>query len=158
MYVLILEFRFLEILGKLGVVVGFSIYEGGSRNDEMILLFSILGAGLLDFKFNTSPRLELFSSPDLLLAHPYLGSTQPRNESPGEPNIEFPRRLQPRSVPGVTNLGISLECPTQSLFGMSNSQNLPGVYNRRVSPDPEYPWSVQPQNISREGGDTRRMI
>ena len=35
------------------------------------VLFPTLGVGLLDFKLNSSPRPELFSSPGLLLAHPW---------------------------------------------------------------------------------------
>ena len=45
-----------------------------------------------DFELNSSPRRELFSSPGLLLAHPWSA--------------------QPESVPGVPNSGVSLECPT----------------------------------------------
>ena len=37
--VLALEFRFLEILGELGVAAGCLIYDWESRDDEMILLF-----------------------------------------------------------------------------------------------------------------------
>ena len=48
--------------------------------------------GLLDFKFNSSPRPELFSSPGLLLAHPWSA--------------------QPQSVPGLPSPRVSLECPT----------------------------------------------
>ena len=50
--------------------------------------FPTLGVGLLDFKLNSSPRPELFSSPGLLL---------------GVPN--------PQSVPGVPNSRVCLECP-----------------------------------------------
>ena len=44
--------------------------------------------GLLDLKLNSSPRPELFSSPGLLLAHPW--SAQPQS-------------AQPQSLPGVPN-------------------------------------------------------
>ena len=37
--VLVLEFRFLEIPGELGVVAGFSMHDWESRDDEMFLLF-----------------------------------------------------------------------------------------------------------------------
>ena len=37
-----------------------------------------LDVGLLDFKLNSSPRPELFSSPGLLLAHPWSGVPNPR--------------------------------------------------------------------------------
>ena len=50
----------------------------------VVVLFRLLptlGVGLLDFKLNSSPRPELFSSPSLLLAHPWSA--------------------QPQSVPGV---------------------------------------------------------
>ena len=49
------------------------------------------GVGLLDFKLNSSPRPELFSSPGLLLAHPWSA--------------------QPQSVPGVPNSRVSPDCP-----------------------------------------------
>ena len=48
--------------------------------------------GLLDFKLNSSPRPELFSSPSLLLAHPWSA--------------------QPQSLLGVANPRESLQCPT----------------------------------------------
>ena len=40
--VLALEFRFLEILGELGVVAGCLMHDWESRDDEMILLFVLI--------------------------------------------------------------------------------------------------------------------
>ena len=61
------------------------------------MFFPTLGVGLLDFKLTSSPRPELFSSPDLLLAHPW--SAQPQSV----PGV---------SVPRVPSRRVSLECPT----------------------------------------------
>ena len=137
--------------------------------------------GLLDFKLNSSPRPELFSSPGLLLAHPWTA--------------------QPQSVPGVPNSSVSLECPTpenprdptpESFWG-AQPQSVPGVPSPRVShrptpecptpecptpeaqpssaqpqsvpecPAPESPWSVagvpnRRVSLPREGGDVRGKI
>ena len=71
---------------------------------------------------NPSPRPELFSSPSLLLAHPWSA--------------------QPQSVPGVPNSRVFLECPTPES---------PGVPDPRVSPEcqtPESPWSAKPQSVT----------
>ena len=69
-------------------------------------LFPTLGVWLLNFKLNSSPRPELFSSTGLLLARPWSA--------------------RPQSVPGVPmpNPRVSLECP---------AQGVPGVPNPRVS-------------------------
>ena len=82
-----------------------------------VLLFPTIGVGLLDFKLNSSPGPELFSSAGLLLAH--FWSAQPQSVL-GCPTPECPCSAQPRvllectiqSVPGVPNPRVSLECPT----------------------------------------------
>ena len=106
--------------------------------------FPNLGVGLLDFKVNSSPRPELFSSPGLLLAHPWSA--------------------HPPSVPRVPNSRVSLECPTprepqrpnfRVSLGCATAEcprsAQPQVSHPRVSleclspecPVPESPWSAQ---------------
>ena len=109
-------------------------------------LFPTFGVELLDFKLNSSPRPELFSSRGTLR----LARSTPRDalecptpETPWSANPwsaqpkrllerpESPWSAQPR-LPGVPNPGV----PN------------PGVPNLRVSlecPTPESPWSAQPQ-------------
>ena len=90
--------------------------------------FPTLGVGLLDFRLNSSPRPELFSSPGLLLAHPW--SAQP-HMSLECPTLECP------CCHGVPNPRVSLEP------------------NRRVSvslelflvPNPRASQSAQPQSV-----------
>ena len=62
------------------------------------------GGGVLDFKLNSSSRPELFSSPGLLLAHPW---SAPR-VSLECPTPDCPCNAQPRSVPRVPNPRVSL--------------------------------------------------
>ena len=101
-------------------------------------LFPTLGMGLLDSKFISSPRPELFSSPGILFrarptphsslgspTHMFLECAQPQSpwsaqpqslsESPRVPNVRYPRSVPTR---------VCLECPT-----------------------PESAWSAQPQNL-----------
>ena len=72
----------------------------------MWLLFPTLGVGLLDFNStlllarNSSPRLELLSSPGILLAHPSSFNPCPAPESPCS--------AQPQSIPEMPN---SQPCP-----------------------------------------------
>ena len=136
--------------------------------------------GLLDFKLNSSPRPELFSSPSpgLLLAHPW--SAQPQSASlPGVPNPEcadlpsprvslnFPtpecaRVPSPRvslecptpHSPGVPNPRFSLECPTRSASPecLWSAKPDSGVPKPRVSPECPAPVST------REGGDVRSIF
>ena len=113
---------------------------------DLISFFPTLGVGLLDFKLNPSPRPELFSSPGLLLAHPFSA--------------------QPQSVPGVPNSTVFLECPTPEFFWsaqpqcfrQAHPQSLPAspwtakLQSPRSAqppecPAPESPWSAQPQTI-----------
>ena len=138
-------------------------------------LFPTLGVGLLDFKLNSSPRPELFSSPGLLLAHPW--SAQPQSV-PGVPNsrvsLQCPIQrtpAQPQSLPRVpnrrvspkspTNPRVSLECQPQRpnpRVSLAQPQSVPGVPSSRISlepnprvslecPAPECCWSAQPQSI-----------
>ena len=88
--------------------------------------------GLLDFNLNSAPRPELFSSPGLLLAHPWSA--------------------QPQSLPGVPNSRVSLECPTPECpkHGVPSRAQIHSLPKARVSPEcpaPESPWSAQPQSL-----------
>ena len=100
--------------------------------------------GLLDFKLNSSPRPELFSSPGLLLAYSWSAPTPkchwsaPLVPNPREPS---PRVSQPQSLPGVPNPRVSLECPTPE----AQPQSFPSP----KCPAPESPWSAQPQSLPR---------
>ena len=111
--------------------------------------FPTFGVGLLDYKFNSSPRPELFSSPGTLL----LARSTPRDsldcpitEIQDSPNC--PARdswsAQPQGLPGVPRVSrnpqpqsffrVSLECPTPESFRVhSFPQSLPGVPNPRDS-------------------------
>ena len=64
--------------------------------------------GLLDFKLNSSPRPELFSSPGLLLQTPW--SAQPQKTRVPNPR-KTPWSAQSQRLPGVPNARDSLECP-----------------------------------------------
>ena len=109
--------------------------------------------GLLDSKFNSSPRPRV------------SWSAQPQS-LPGVPNPrvslecptpEFPRSTQPQSLPTAPNSKVSLECPVPNRrlslecpTPESQPQSLPGVPKPRVSPgvpNPERPQSVQPQSV-----------
>ena len=101
--------------------------------------FPTFGAGLLDFKLNSSPRPELLSSPRTLV----LARSTPR-ASLECPTPETPWSAQPPRLPAVPNPKktpwsaqpswsaqprVSLECPALLL----------------ECPTPESPWSAQPQ-------------
>ena len=112
---------------------------------------------LLDFKLNSSPRPELFSSP---LAHPW--SAQPQSV-PGVPNSTW----SAQSLPGVPNPRFSQSVPElpQSFPELPNpeSPSAPEFVwsaqkdSSRASPEcprvslqsptPESPWSAQPQSV-----------
>ena len=80
---------------------------------ERIAFFPTLGVGLSDFKLNSSPRPELFSSPGLLIAHPWSA--------------------QPPSVPGMPNSRMFLECPS----AVPNT-----IFWSPECPAPELCWSA----------------
>ena len=92
-------------------------------------LFPTLGVGLLDFELNSSPRPELFSSPSLLLAHPWNPKCPRNAQLQSVPGVPDPRKPQPQSLPRVPDPRVSPECPAPSLL----PQSLPGV------PNPESP-------------------
>ena len=104
--------------------------------------FPTFGVGLLDFKFNSSPRPELFSSPGLLLETPWTAQVQkfktPRIAQPETPGVPNPRvSLECPEFPEIPSprlFSVSLECPTPESFRVhSFPQSLPGVPNPRDS-------------------------
>ena len=106
--------------------------------------FPTLGVGLLDFKLNSSPRPELFSSPGLNLR---VSLEYPR-ECPAQSLIGVPN---PQSLPGVPTTRVSLECPESAWSAQpqcprsAQPQSVPGVANPRIS-------------LPREGGDVRSKL
>ena len=99
------------------------------------LLFPTFGVGLLDFKLNSSPRPELFSSPGLLLETPW--SPCPNSETFRLSEVPNQRLLACSGVPNprdswVPNPRVSLD--SQPL------KSQPGVWS---APTPETPWSAQ---------------
>ena len=139
-----------EMLGVFSLGVCLSLFS-----------FTTLGVGLLDFKLNSPPRPELFSSPGLLLAHPW--SAQPRSV-PGVPNsrvsMESPQGAQPQSLPQspeshlprVPPPRLPPACPAPESPWSAQPHSLPRVPNPRLSPECPAPecccWSAQPQSIS----------
>ena len=105
--------------------------------------------GLLDFKLNSSPRPELFSSPYSSLAQSESVLECPTLECPWSAHPQsLPWSAQPQSLPGVTNARVPL-CPNSipaSPWPQPQSQNLSGVPN---------PRSAQPQ--SAPGGQPRSL-
>ena len=130
------------------------IVFGCSQFPCLYLLFPTLGVGLLDFKLNSAPRPELFSSPGLLLAHPWSAQPQVSLECP---TLECPWNAQPQSLPGVPNP----ECPGVPSPRVPNpeSPECPAQESPWSAPTPEChqpqslaecPRSAQPQSVYQE--------
>ena len=84
---------------------------------RVLLFFPTFGVGLFDFKLNSFPRPELFSSPDLLL------------ETPCSAQFQRPWRpwsAQRPETPGVPNSRDCLKCTPRDSWS-AQPQRLPGL-------------------------------